>query len=614
MTYDNGTCISAAGSVTINPPPTAPAAPVATATSPATCTDLTGTITFSSPTPAAGITYSIDGINYTNTTGVFTNVAPGTYNITYDNGTCISAAGSVTINPPPTAPAAPVATATSPANCTIGTGTITFSSPTPAAGITYSIDGINYTNTTGVFTGIAPGTYPVTYDNGTCISAAGSVTINPPPTAPAAPVATATSPATCTDLTGTITFSSPTPAAGITYSIDGINYTNTTGVFTNVAPGTYNITYDNGTCISAAGSVTINPPPTAPAAPVATATSPANCTIGTGTITFSSPAPAAGITYSIDGINYTNTTGVFTGIAPGTYPVTYDNGTCISAAGSVTINPPPTAPAAPVATATSPATCTDLTGTITFSSPTPAAGITYSIDGINYTNTTGVFTNVAPGTYNITYDNGTCISAAGSVTINPPPTAPAAPVATATSPANCTIGTGTITFSSPTPAAGITYSIDGINYTNTTGVFTGIAPGTYPVTYNNGTCISAAGSVTINPPPTAPAAPVATATSPATCTDLTGTITFSSPTPAAGITYSIDGINYTNTTGVFTNVAPGTYNITYDNGTCISAAGSVTINPPPTAPAAQLQQQPVLLIAPLVLERSPLAVQHQQQV
>ena len=195
------------------------------------------------------------------------------------------------------------------------------------------------------------------------------------------------------------------------------------------------------------------------------------------------------------------------------------------------------------------------------------------MDGVTYTNTTGVFTGIGPGTYNVTYNDGTCISAALPVTINPAPTAPAAPAATPTSPATCTDLTGTITVTAPAPAlAGITYSIDGVTYTNTTGVFTGIGPGTYNVTYNDGTCISAALPVTINPAPTAPAAPAATPAIPATCTDLTGTITVTAPAPAAGITYSIDGVTYTNTTGVFTGIGPGTYNVTYNDGTCISAA------------------------------------------
>ena len=64
-------------------------------------------------------------------------------------------------------------------------------------------------------------------------------------------------------------------------------------------------------------------------------------------------------------------------------------------------------------------------------------------------------------------------------------------------------------------------------------------------------------SVTIDPQPATPAAPAVTPTQP-TCAVATGTITVTAPAPAAGITYSIDGTTYTNTTGVFTTVAPGT--------------------------------------------------------
>jgi hypothetical protein len=41
----------------------------------------------------------------------------------------------------------------------------------------------------------------------------------------------------------------------------------------------------------------------------------------------------------------------------------------------------------------------------------------------------------------------------------------------------------------------------------------------------------------------------------------TGTITVTAPT-GTGITYSIDGATYTNTTGIFTNVAAATYSVT----------------------------------------------------
>src|SRR4029078_3106071 len=127
-----------------------------------------------------------------------------------------------------------------------------------------------------------------------------------------------------------------------------------------------------------------------------------------------------------------------------TYNVTVKNTSgCISTATSYTINAAPLTPAAPTATLTQP-TCTTPTGTIPITSPAPAAGITYSIDGINYTNTTGIFTGLTPNTYNVTVKNASgCISAATSYTINAAPLTPAAPTATLTQP-NCTTPTGTM--------------------------------------------------------------------------------------------------------------------------------------------------------------------------
>ena len=75
-------CISAATSLTVNGAPAAPAAPTASVTVQPTCAVPTGTIVITAPT-GAGLTYSIDGTNlYQTTTGTFTGVAPGTYNVT----------------------------------------------------------------------------------------------------------------------------------------------------------------------------------------------------------------------------------------------------------------------------------------------------------------------------------------------------------------------------------------------------------------------------------------------------------------------------------------------------------------------------------------------------
>ncbi len=657
---NSGGCISSISSVTVNAQPPTPAAPTASVTAQPTCTLATGTITITAPT-GAGMTYSTDGVTYSNTTGVFPGMAAGSYNLTAKNsGGCISSISSVTVNAQPPTPAAPTASVTAQPTCTLATGTITITAPT-GAGMTYSTDGVTYSNTTGVFPGMAAGSYNLTAKNsGGCISSISSVTVNAQPPTPAAPTASVTAQPTCTLATGTITITAPT-GAGMTYSTDGVTYSNTTGVFPGMAAGSYNLTAKNsGGCISSISSVTVNAQPPTPAAPTASVTAQPTCTLATGTITITAPT-GAGMTYSTDGVTYSNTTGVFPGMAAGSYNLTAKNsGGCISSISSVTVNAQPPTPAAPTASVTAQPTCTLATGTITITAPT-GAGMTYSTDGVTYSNTTGVFPGMAAGSYNLTAKNsGGCISSISSVTVNaqPPtpatptitagssttfctggsvtltssagtsylwstgattasisPTAsgsytvkvtnasgcqsassaatvvtvnplPAAPTASVTAQPTCTLATGTITITAPT-GAGMTYSTDGVTYSNTTGVFPGMAAGSYNLTAkNSGGCISSISSVTVNAQPPTPAAPTASVTAQPTCTLATGTITITAPT-GAGMTYSTDGVTYSNTTGVFPGMAAGSYNLTAKNsGGCISSISSVTVNAQPPTPAA----------------------------
>ena len=76
---DAGGCTSAGTPLTVNTAAT-PAAPTASVTVQPTCATPTGTIVVTAPL-GAGLTYSIDGINYQAAT-TFTNVAPGPYNVT----------------------------------------------------------------------------------------------------------------------------------------------------------------------------------------------------------------------------------------------------------------------------------------------------------------------------------------------------------------------------------------------------------------------------------------------------------------------------------------------------------------------------------------------------
>jgi gliding motility-associated-like protein len=184
------------------------------------------------------------------------------------------------------------------------------------------------------------------------------------------------------------------------------------------------------------------------------------------------------------------------------YRCSITNCTSVTISTSTAILTVNTVPSNPVIGSVDHPTCTLSTGTITISGPS-GTGITYSINGTDYSNTTGVFSNVPAGNYTARARNSSgCISNGTAVTVNAQPPTPSAPVATLIQP-SCTVATGTITVTSPT-GTGMTFSIDGINYT-TSNVFTAVASGTYTVTARSSAgCTSPGTIVTLNPQPPTP--------------------------------------------------------------------------------------------------------------
>ncbi|WP_052731193.1 hypothetical protein [Spirosoma radiotolerans] len=293
--------------------------------------------------------------------------APGTYYTSFYNPAkgCYGPTVPVIVTGPTNVPEAPTVVLTQP-TCLSPVGTITITTPL-GADLTYSLDNINYTAST-TFAGLAPGTYSVWVSNCTigtlCVSPPTTVVINPP-IKPLAPTVHVTTQPSCTLATGTITVSASTDL-DLIYSIDGATYNNTSGVFNGVMPGTYQVTaLSKGGCLSPPTSITVMAQPPAPPAPTVSVTTQPSCTLATGTITVSAPIKT-GYRYSINGTDYTNTTGVFTGLPAKVYVVTVrDSSGCTSAASSVTVIAQPSTPTYLSIPGSIPASCLGATATST---------------------------------------------------------------------------------------------------------------------------------------------------------------------------------------------------------------------------------------------------------
>jgi gliding motility-associated-like protein len=622
VTNGAGCTSTASSSVTINPVPGAPTAPVVGTITQTTCAVATGSVQLNGlPSGSWTLTMS-PGAVVTNGSGTSTTIsglAAGTYTFTVTNdlGCTSPSSVNVVINAQPTTPTAPVLGTVTQPTCTEATGSVAISGlPAGTWTITASPGGAtqNGSGTTATFSGLSAGTYTFTVTNADgCTSTVSSTSavINPQPATPTTPITGTVTQPTCLTPTGTIELSGlPAGSWTVTATPGGatLNGSTTSATFTGLAPGNYTFTVTNGAgCTSvASSSVTINPVPGAPTAPVVGTITQTTCVVSTGSVELTGlPSGSWTLTMSPGAVvtNGSGTSTTISGLVAGTYTftVTNDLGCTSPSSVNVVINAQPTTPTAPVLGTVTQPTCTEATGSVAISGlPAGTWTITASPGGAtqNGSGTTATFTGLSAGTYTFTVTNADgCTSTVSSTSavINPQPATPTAPITGTITQPTCLTPTGTIELSGlPAGSWTVTATPGGatLNGSTTSATFTGLAPGTnytFTVTNNDGCTSSASSSVAINTVPGAPTAPTAGTVTQPTCAVPTGTIEVAAPL-GAQYTYSIDGTTFQAGT-TFSGLAPGAYTITVLDNTsgCSSvSASTVTIDPVANAPVVTL--------------------------
>lgn len=461
-------------------------------------------------------------------TGVVSGVAPGTAIVTYTVA-CGSVYAIVTVNDLPgtitgNAPVCPLSSIALANSLAGGTWSI---SPTATATISSS----------GVVSGVAPGTATVTYA-GICTSVYAVVTVSPVPAtitgnAPVCPAATL---ALGNAVAGGTW--SCTPAS--TATIDA------TGIATGVAAGTAIVSYTTG-CGAVGAVVTVNALPGAiagntPLCPGATITLSNSLAGGTWSCV---PAPIATI----------SPTGVVSAVAAGTATVAYAT-TCATVNAVVTVNAPAAAITgnAPVCPGSS----------FTLSNAVAGGTWTCTPSSIATIDVTGSVTGVAAGTATVSYTTA-CGATGMVVTVLPMPAAISGNVPVCPG--------GTTTLSNTVSGGAWSVSSASVATINAAGLLTGVAAGTAIVTYTT-TCGSVTATVTVTALPGAISGmvPVCPASSILlTCSPGGGTWSCAPATVA-----TIDG------SGNLAGVAAGTANVTYTT-TCGSTVSVATVLPLPSA-------------------------------
>lgn len=578
--------------------------PVLSVTQITNCLTPNGAVTVTSPPQGTGYLYSINnGLNY-QSSGLFSGLTPGTYQVVVrnNNSACVSAITAFTINPPTGVPGSPTTVSGDPTNCLAPDGFISITGPAPLTNFSFSIDnGITFSSAP-VFNGLQPGTYQAVVRNiaSGCLSASTSVTLDPP--AVTIPAATGTNTTACNLNDGSISFTVALPAALSSYrfSIDGGTTFQASPVFTNLAPGTYQPVSKlvSSGCNYPLPSIAVSSPVLA--APSTTISNNTNCT-GTpnGSITVIAPV-GPGTEYSIDNGTTWQSSVTFNNLMQGQYSVTARNTNtgCLSPASLIYVETSAVYPPTPLVTADGSNSCVQPNGTITFTDPVPLSNYTFSITGGASYQASPVFPGLSTGLYFcLAKDKITgCVSKKSAVvTVGPSPAFPAVSVSS-TAPSSCSSFNGTVSFTDPQPFSSYEFSINGGTSYQSSPVFTGIGPGTYNLIVRDlvsgCTNVPSPSSLIFSTP--AVPAPLASVIDATSCTPSNGQIAVISPTPTSNYRFSINGGTTFQNSTVFNNISPGTYNVVSQliSTGCISSAVPVFVNGPVKAAPSYTQINP----------------------
>lgn len=413
--------------------------------------------------------YSIDGGSTFQSSGTFAGLSAGPYSIVVEDATGCQGTSSATLN----AGGGSLTVSGAPTNpsCAGNDGQIVVSASGGAAPYTYSIDGGSTFQASATFTGLAASTYSVlSQDNNGC---QGTTVVTLTATTGSVAASASTVDPSCGSADGQITITATGGTSPYQYSIDGGSTFQSTGTFTSLAVGTYNIVVtDANTCqgTSTASLTNASGPSVTASGTNLTCNGAAN-----GSVSASATGGTPSYTYSIDGTTF-GASSTFSGLAAGTYTVYVNDAGSCQGTTTVTI----TEPAAVIHTASvTNTTCGSTNGSIVVTATGGSAPYTYSLNA-GTPQSSGSFLGLAAGSYTIqvTDANG-CTSTLTSETVG----GGSAPAITSPtiSDETCMDANGQIIVNATGGTSPLTYSNNGGASYQSSSVFTGLSAGTYAI-------------------------------------------------------------------------------------------------------------------------------------
>ncbi|MEM6966529.1 MAG: T9SS type A sorting domain-containing protein [Bacteroidota bacterium] len=381
------------------------------------------------------------------------------------------------------------------------------------------------------------------------------------------------------DNTGIITVQSLGGSGNYTYTLNGVAQGNNNS-FTNLVGGTYSIvsTDDQGCATS---TEVIIQEPTAVVAEITQLTNISCHGANDGSLQVSASGGTDNFEYS-NGLE-TNTSGIFNNLTPGTYQITITDGNNCQTIMEPTIEEP-TALTADIATQQAITCHGGSDGSVSLTAAGGTGTINYTLNG--NTNTSGTFSNLTVGNYNVAVSDMNGCTTNISFTIDEPTELTADIVAQQT--ITCYGGNdGFVILTSAGGTGTINYTLNGNS--NTTGEFSNLMVGNYTVEISDANgCVT---SIPIEIDEPTQLSIELESTNQVACAGQDGVINVSANGGTGDYEFSLN--NLSNSTGSFTDLVGDIYLVQVTDGNGCTAMIEVDINEPNPLSVSVLEIQDI---------------------
>ena len=522
------------------------------------CTDNdVGAISLTASGGAGAYTYSFDGGPFVSNP-FFDNLTAGTYEgIVMDDQGCtetievmLGDAADILVE---------IIDNTDPTCFGDNTGSIAVDATGGAGGFSYTLD--NETNATGIFNDLGAGNYEILVtDANNCTTTLDAEVLEPE--AVGIGLEESTAPLCAGEAAGSLQVLGTGGTGGFSYELDG--QTNTDGLFEGLAPGTYTvIATDNNNC-EVEGEFTVEDGTPIEIATLEVEDTPCGDT-EEGVVEALAQGGNGMFSYTLNG--ETNDTGLFEGLGSGVYDLLVEDAEGCTFQMDVTVNEG--SDISLEAEVSEEIPCFGETGSVLVNATGGSGSYTFILD--NETNTTGQFSGLTAGDYDVVVtDTDNCTSILG-VTIEEPALLDGE--ITAQTPVSCN-GEANGTIEIMGLGGDGTYSYTLNNQTNTTGIFTGLEASNQIVNITDGQGCETEIAIEITEP--TPLDIIVNNSVPTDCASgASGSIEVEGQGGNQGYAYTLD--NETNTTGIFENLEQGTYTVIVEDAEGCETSTEVTV-------------------------------------